>query len=74
MTSDDIDIREPFKAFAGRNGDYYADTFLKIQKETLPRHHINPAALVGSFVWAHFCILGEKWVCIGFRGQICSFA
>jgi len=42
----------PFKEFAGQNGDYYADTLLKIQKETLPRHHINRAALLGSFVWA----------------------
>lgn len=51
-TSKDIDINDPFKAFAGRNGNYYADVFLKIQKSTLPRHHINIAALIGSFIWA----------------------
>lgn len=48
----DIDIDDPFKAFAGHNGSYYADVFLKIQKSILPRHHINIAALMGSFVWA----------------------
>ena len=51
-TAQDNDISKAFRAFAGRNGDYYEDVFLKIQKETLPRHHINRAALVGSFIWA----------------------
>jgi len=50
--TDETDIRRPFIAFAGRNGDYYADTFLKIQKSQLPRFHLNIAALIGSFVWA----------------------
>ncbi len=49
---DDVGAREPFRNFAGANGDYYADVFLKIQKSSLPRHHVNPAALIGSFVWA----------------------
>jgi len=51
-TDAEADTLAPFKAFAGANGDYYADVFLKIQKEELPRHHINRAALIGGFVWA----------------------
>lgn len=50
--SDEADLKKPFKDFAGQNGEYYADTFLKIQKSTLPSTHINFAALIGSFVWA----------------------
>lgn len=49
VTADDS---KPFREFAGQNGDYYADVLLRIQKETLPRHHLNKAALLGSFVWA----------------------
>ena len=48
----DSEILKPFKEFAGANGDYYADVFLKIQKSSLPRLHVNPAALAGSFIWA----------------------
>ena len=44
--------QSPFVEFAEENGDYYEDTFLKIQKSTISRVHINKAALVGSFVWA----------------------
>ena len=44
--------RKPFLEFAGRSGAYYADVFLRIQKAELGFLHINPAALVGSFVWA----------------------
>ncbi len=51
MSSDD-DIRKPFLEFAGPNGAYYANVFLKIQKATLSRTHLNPVALVGSFIWA----------------------
>lgn len=50
--SDNSDIRKSLMEFAGPNGEYYADTFLKIQKSTLERFHINRAALLGSFVWA----------------------
>ena len=50
--ADEIELRKPFAEFAEQNGDYYADTFLKIQKSTLGRFHFNKAALVGSFVWA----------------------
>ena len=50
--SDDDKIRKPFLEFAGPNGDYYADTFLSIQKSELGRWHLNKAALVGSFIWA----------------------
>lgn len=50
--STEQELRAPFKEFAGPNGDYYADTFLKIQKSILPNTHINWAAAVGSFVWA----------------------
>lgn len=46
------DIRKPFIEFAGTNGAYYADVFLKIQKATLGRLHLNRSALAGSFVWA----------------------
>lgn len=46
------DIRKPFLDFAGPNGAYYADTFLKFQKNALGRWHINKAAMLGSFVWA----------------------
>ncbi|NKC11881.1 MAG: ABC transporter permease subunit [Gammaproteobacteria bacterium] len=49
---DEAGVLKPFKEFAGTNGDYYADVFLKIQKSSLPRLHMNPAALVGSFIWA----------------------
>ena len=49
---DDVGTLEPFRNFAGANGNYYADVFLKIQKASLPGHHVNPAALVGSFIWA----------------------
>lgn len=45
-------IRGPFIEFAEKNGDYYADTFLKIQKAQLSRFHINTSALLGSWIWA----------------------
>ena len=48
----EAEITKPFKEFAGQNGDYYAETFLKIQKATLEKFHLNKAALIGSFVWA----------------------
>lgn len=51
MTTD-TDPKKPFLEFAGPNGDYYADTFLRIQKNALGRWHINKSALLGSFVWA----------------------
>lgn len=46
------DLRKPFIEFAEKDGEYYADTFLKIQKATLPRFHINKSALIGSWIWA----------------------
>ena len=52
MPSDTLDIQKPFKAFAGAHGTYYAEVFLKLQKDVLPRWHFNPAALFGSFIWA----------------------
>ena len=42
----------PFKEFAGPGGAYYARTFLQIQQAALPAHHLNIAAMLGSFVWA----------------------
>ncbi len=48
----EAEITKPFKEFAGQNGDYYANTFLKIQKAELSKFHINKAALLGSFIWA----------------------
>jgi len=52
MSQTDNTVRQNFMDFAGRNGDYYANTFLKIQKSELPRTHINAMAMIGSFVWA----------------------
>ena len=46
------DMTKAFRDFAGKNGDYYAKTFLNIQKSTLPRFHLNWVAAMGSFVWA----------------------
>ncbi|GLQ34289.1 hypothetical protein GCM10007939_05720 [Amylibacter marinus] len=46
------DTQTPFHDFAGAAGDYYAKTFLKIQKSTLGKAHINIAATIGSFIWA----------------------
>lgn len=48
----EIKTKSPFAEFAGVNGEYYEDTFLKIQKAILGRYHLNFAALIGSFVWA----------------------
>lgn len=45
-------LRQPMTEFAGKNGEYYADTFLKLQKNKLERFHLNKAALVGTFIWA----------------------
>jgi len=57
--SDTTDIRLPFVEFAGPNGDYYADVFLKIQKAKLGRLHFNSSALLGSFIWA---VLRGNWI------------
>tara|TARA_Y100001954_G_scaffold239359_1_gene313310 strand:+ start:4977 stop:6521 length:1545 start_codon:yes stop_codon:yes gene_type:complete len=46
------DSSTPFHDFSEINGDYYAKTFLTIQKSELPRTHINFAAMLGSFIWA----------------------
>ena len=46
------DIARPFEEFAGTNGSYYADVFLRIQKFSLPGFHVNLSAMLGSFVWA----------------------
>ncbi|MEM7302631.1 MAG: ABC transporter permease subunit [Pseudomonadota bacterium] len=51
MNTED-DINKPFVQFAGPNGDYYAETFLKIQKAVLSRWHVNWGAAAGSFIWA----------------------
>ena len=50
--SDDASIRQKVLEFAGPNGDYYADTFLEIQKSQLAMTHVNLAAIKGSFIWA----------------------
>ena len=55
----DNEYRKPFIAFAGPNGEHYADVFTDIQKAELGRLHINAAALVGSFIWA---ALRGNWV------------
>ena len=41
-----------FKEFAGRRGDYYGQTFLRIQQARLPRRHLNTSAVLGGFLWA----------------------
>jgi glycine betaine/proline transport system permease protein len=48
----ETDLRKPFIEFAEKNGDYYADVFLKIQKSVLGRGHFNLAAMLGTFIWA----------------------
>jgi len=50
--TNETQTKSPFVEFADANGAYYEDTFLKIQKSTLGRFHINKAALLGSFIWA----------------------
>tara|TARA_B100000768_G_scaffold34660_1_gene33250 strand:- start:3357 stop:4901 length:1545 start_codon:yes stop_codon:yes gene_type:complete len=42
----------PFIEFAEKNGAYYADVFIRIQKSTLGFLHFNISALIGSFIWA----------------------
>ena len=51
-TDTSVDTLAPFWEFAGPNGRYYADTFLRIQRAALPIRHLNIAATLGSFVWA----------------------
>lgn len=41
-----------FLEFAGKNGAYYADVFLRIQKSKLGFVHFNISALIGSSIWA----------------------
>ena len=43
---------DSFKEFAGHRGDYYGQTFLRIQQAKLPGHHLNRSALLGGFIWA----------------------
>ncbi len=50
--STEAELRAPMQEFAEKSGDYYADVFLKLQKETLSRWHVNWAAAAGTFVWA----------------------
>ena len=47
-----VETLAPFWEFAGRSSRYYARTFLRIQRATLPARHFNVAAMLGSFVWA----------------------
>jgi glycine betaine/proline transport system permease protein len=51
MTTE-VDALKPFKEFAEQNGEYYADTFLKIQKSAIPFIHINWKAAFLGFPWA----------------------
>ena len=46
------DVRAAFHGFAGANGEYYADTFLRLQKNELPATHVNWSAALGTFAWA----------------------
>ena len=50
--SDEADIRKPFAEFADRGGDYYADTFLALNKEELSFFHVNWKAALLGFPWA----------------------
>lgn len=43
---------KPFKEFAEKSGDYFADVFLSIQKASLGRGHVNWRATVIGFPWA----------------------
>ncbi|MEM9147304.1 MAG: proline/glycine betaine ABC transporter permease [Pseudomonadota bacterium] len=60
--SEQADIHKPFREFAGENGGYYADVFLRIQKATLSGTHINVSAILGGFVWA---VLRGNWTLFG---------
>ncbi len=57
--ADEATLRKPFVEFAENSGEYYADTFLKIQKDSLGKGHINISAALGSFVWA---ALRSNWL------------
>ncbi len=46
------DTQTPFHDFTEQNGNYYSDTFLKIQKSVLGSGHFNWMAGVGGFIWA----------------------
>jgi len=48
----DNEVTAAFKEFADKDGDYYADTFLKLQQNKLGRFHVNWQAAIGSFIWA----------------------
>ena len=45
-------LRKPFMEFADANGEYYADTFLAITKDQLPKTHVNWKAAILGFPWA----------------------
>lgn len=46
------DIQKPFMEFAQQNAQYYANVFDKIQRDILPKTHINKAALFAGVIWA----------------------
>ena len=58
-----------FGQFAQKKADYYAQTFLRIQQETLAPAHINLGAAIGSFIWA---ALRGNWLLfwVGFIGDM----
>lgn len=51
MTTDDS-ATQPIAEFVDRNGTYYSDVFLRIQKSTLGLLHVNVRAMLGTFIWA----------------------
>ncbi|MDJ0644323.1 MAG: proline/glycine betaine ABC transporter permease [Erythrobacter sp.] len=48
----EVDTTAPFREFSEANGNYYASTFLKLQRNELSAWHLNWAAGLGSFIWA----------------------
>ena len=51
-------VKNSFKDFAQKNGDYYSKVFGLIQRNQLKLYHINYSALLGGFFW---CALRGNW-------------
>ena len=52
-------VKNSFKDFAQKNGDYYSKVFGLIQRNQLKLYHINYSALLGGFFW---CALKRELV------------
>ena len=51
-------VKNSFKDFAQKNGDYYSKVFGLIQRNQLKLYHIYYTALLGGFFW---CALRGNW-------------